>query len=254
MEVEGMESENWSLEDLKENECPICKIKFKIGVVFKEMHICTKCFDKLIKEKEGKEMGKTYSMLNQENGIYFDVILKEDYLKVVEETGRLWKVIDDLIKEKEILENIMLKTRQKATEQVIKLEKENEIIKNTNVIFKKEIIESDENCVDLSKWIDELKKELKEKNKELLGLDIQCESLQEENRGLKEHIEVLTNLLNKNNEEKEDTYTLIYAYWCEVKQKQCEYKQEGLLKEEYEEMYGMDSDSWLYHALVKEVK
>jgi len=240
-----MESENWSLEDLKEKECPICKIKFKIGVAFKEMHICTKCFDKLIKEKEGKEMKKPVGIV--EEVVVTDLELgniscvkMEDYLKVVGE--------------KEILENIMLKTRQKATEQVIKLEKENEIIKNTNVIFKKEIIESDENCVDLSKWIDELKKELKEKNKELLGLDIQCESLQEENRGLKEHIEVLTNLLNKNNEEKEDTYTLIYAYWCEVKQKQCEYKQEGLLKEEYEEMYGMDSDSWLYHALVKEVK
>ncbi|ALO79667.1 hypothetical protein HOBO_259 [Bacillus phage Hobo] len=45
-----MESENWSLEDLKDSICPICKDIFKVGVIHNGEYICCKCFDKGQKE------------------------------------------------------------------------------------------------------------------------------------------------------------------------------------------------------------
>jgi len=58
----------------------------------------------------------------------------------------------------------------------------------------------------------------------------------------------------KDEEEQEYTYTLVYTYWCECDEIEKKYKQTGLLKEEYEEMYGMDSDNWISHTLLREVK
>lgn len=113
-----------------------------------------------------------------------ECVLKEDYLKVVEEKERLVKVIE---------------SKNKT---------------NHNLI-----------------------KELKEKDGE--------------NKRLKDKILCLELGLN---EEKEDTYTLSYSYYCENDKMIKQYKQSGLLKEEYEEMYGMDSDNWLSHSLVKDRK
>ncbi|WCR32919.1 hypothetical protein BC5_0006 [Bacillus phage BC-5] len=66
--------------------------------------------------------------------------------------------------------------------------------------------------------------------------------------------DVVISLLENLKEEQEDTYTLSYSYLSSDGVTIKNYRQSGLLKEEYEEMYGMDSDNWLSHSLVKDRK
>ena len=56
----------------------------------------------------------------------------------------------------------------------------------------------------------------------------------------------------KFSDEKEETWTLRYTY--ESKDKKLDYVQKGMLKEDAEELIGMDSDTWIKYSLEKEVK
>lgn len=177
-----------------------------------------------------------------------------------------------------------LKTLGKiCNEQRIELKEKDEVIDKLKI----ELIESDQNCIELSEWIDKLKLKDKEKEEEIESLkDYQTYHMISKERhneiliGRDEKINELKVLVKRANdrvdsyedwynnnlvefnimkervkllEEKEDTWTLSYSY----KDKEGNiknYKQSGLLKEEYEEMYGMDSDNWLSHSLVKDRK
>jgi len=220
-----------------------------------------------------------------------EYVKKDDYLKIVEENEQLKKneeiVVSELVryertierKDEEIKEKdngiFLYKSHVKTQDNIIEnLEKENEHLrKNSNDLFKlTKFISEERACygragelsVDIA--IDTIKSlEIKLKEKDLKieelhylylstfkGYNNQKQMIKE----LKEHNEVLTAMLeslqpcmNCCEEEKEETYTLIYGYKSNGVIK--EYKQSGLLKEDYEEMYGMDSDNWEYHTLVK---
>ncbi|AHN66484.1 hypothetical protein Bcp1_007 [Bacillus phage Bcp1] len=72
-----MESESWSLEDLKDSTCPICGNIFKIGVTHNGKYICCECFDKRIEGVEVKEkryvelrhVQELIKLMDQRNGI-----------------------------------------------------------------------------------------------------------------------------------------------------------------------------------------
>jgi len=83
-------------------------------------------------------MVKTHSMLNQDNGIYFDVVLKEDYLKVVEEkeilkinSNNLFKLTKFISEERACYGRAGELSVDVAIDAIKTLEKENEELNNT---------------------------------------------------------------------------------------------------------------------------
>lgn len=214
------------------------------------------------------------------NGQYILVVKEEDYLKVVEEGERLKLNI-------ERWEEISIKTKQNFTSEINKKNEEinslKERLKGKTEQYEKEKDEHNKTVGELNKYYiksESLKKELKNKDEEIdnlidkvneldkenQGLSIRCESLEEEVEELRDKVlhgkEIIEgkqrtiDYLNKFIEinEKEETYTLSYSYLGTDGVTIKNYRQSGLLKEEYEEMYGMDSDNWLSHSLVKDRK
>jgi len=244
-----MQSENWSLDDLKEYECPICKNSFNIGLTYNDKHMCTKCYDKLMKDIiEGKsKMVKTlYSIYevtaNNPEGTW---IPKDDYLKVVEEKENLKIKLDTVT----TFRNGYYKEVEELKRENESLHENLERVQNHLKITVQEKKEKDE---DIELLKNDRYEQIKIKNNYIL----KYEEIKRENEEFKEHINVLMSTLEnmKDEEEQEYTYTLVYTYWCECDEIEKKYKQTGLLKEEYEEMYGMDSDNWISHTLLKEVR
>ncbi|AZU99760.1 hypothetical protein DK2_00007 [Bacillus phage DK2] len=179
---------------------------------------------------------------------------EDDYLKVVEEKELLKIGQDNGIKEvcklnRELLEQDNL---MKEKDEVIeRLDKENKFHNNEFKRLSQYILNNNYQNGKLL-IVDSIIAQCEIFDKENQGLSIRCESLEEEVEGLrKENIEMIKTI--KTNDKK-DTYTLSYSYLGSDGVTIKNYRQSGLLKEEYEEMYGMDSDNWLSHSLVKDRK
>ncbi|AYD87716.1 hypothetical protein Goe4_c00070 [Bacillus phage vB_BthP-Goe4] len=142
-------------------------------------------------------------------------VKEEDYLKVVEE--------------KEVLENTikMYKLEHKKIEKELK-EKDEEIekLKGNNEKWEEISLKTKQN---FTKEINKKDEEIKRKNKT---------------------IDNLMKKLIKLEEKEEQLYTLKYIYDVDGVVK--EYEQNGMLKEDAEELIGMDSDNWNHWSLTKE--
>lgn len=180
------------------------------------------------------------------------VVNLNDYLVVVEER----ELAKHMLTQQMIIKN---KDNQKIEE----LEEENEtLIHSNNVkdeLIKKQMkekIEKDVKIEGLKETVESIHNEFMEVKKDKDYFQQENERLQGEIEELKHDNNILNDTLNDIMKviygEKEDTYTLIYGYMDEKSSTIKEYKQTGLLKDEYEIMFGMDSDNWLYHTLVKE--
>jgi len=233
------------------------ELKEKDGEIEKIIHECERKRKVIIvKDNVNKELRGNIEKLEKENE-HLKEIYKTDVTYQKEEIKSLYK---QLVDEKELL-----KTLEKENENLRKIS--NDLFKLTKFISEERACygRAGEHSVDIV--IDTIKTlEMKLKEKDLKieelhylylstfkGYNNQKQMIKE----LKEHNEVLTAMLeslqpcmNCCEEEKEETYTLLYGYESNGVIK--EYKQSGLLKEEYEEMYGMDSDNWEYHTLVKD--
>jgi len=257
-----MQSENWSLDDLKEYECPICENSFKIGLTYNDKHMCTKCYDKLMKDLMGGKSKMVCKHVNKMEDGYFKCWYCNDcgeYIEIDKE-----KEGKEMVKENETIEILDIAGVAFVKEHdYLKVVEEKEKLKiklDTVTTFRngyyKEVEELKRENESLHENLDNLDKKLKEMTNHKDKTFLKLLDIEKENEKLEEHINVLISTLEsmKDEEEQEYTYTLVYTYWCECDEIEKKYKQTGLLKEEYEEMYGMDSDNWISHTLLKEVR
>lgn len=144
-------------------------------------------------------------------------VKEEDYLKVVEEKERH---LTDLKTMSVICNEQRLELKEKD-EEIKRLKKEWEDAPYYN-------------------WVrsDNHKRIIK-------GKDEEIERLYKLNRGY-----LAENVKLKNNSEYEELWTLKYIYDVDGVVKECE--QNGMLKEDAEELIGMDSDNWNHWSLTKE--
>lgn len=203
-----------------------------------------------------------------------DGVLLSDYLKVVEEKERVEQRLDNSLDA-----NNVNYDRVKELEKELK-EKDDQIkiiegISKADCLIivnlEDKLKEKDErierhlkDLETLGKICNEQRIELKEKEEEIRRLKINYKDLTDLNNWNVEHlnsviegkqrtIDYLNEFIKKEGKEVEETWTLSYSYYDrngDIKQ----YRQSGLLKDEYEEMYGMDSDNWISHSLVKDRK
>lgn len=197
---------------------------------------------------------------------------EDDYLKVVDENEKLKIEQDNGIKEicklnKELLkQDNLLKEKD---EDISELREELEFLKgNSEILFKlTRFISEERSCygragelsVDIAiDTIKRLEKQLQDKDEEINKNKNDLKTLSNIYNGqrlvIKELNKKIIELELGLKEEVIETYTLSYSYLGVDGVTIKNYRQSGLLKEEYEEMYGMDSDNWLSHSLVKDRK
>lgn len=229
-------------------------------VIFKEDYL------KVVEEKEELERNLEEAIkISNLNVIEADKRIKEkdELIKKLSSTKIFWeKEYDKRLKEKD--EEIS-ELKEKHNEILIGRDEEIEKLRNINNNQMVDLMRKNEEMGRLQKEKDyylgvftqslNLSKSRKE---ELKKKDEEIEKYKEENmkmiqviEGKQRTIDFLNEIIEK--EEKEETWTLSYSYYDRegnIKQ----YKQSGLLKDEYEEMYGMDSDNWISHSLVKDRK
>ncbi|QOC56866.1 hypothetical protein [Bacillus phage Baseball_field] len=172
---------------------------------------------------------------------------EEDYLRVVEENNKLKENIEKW-------EEISLKTKQFFTEDVIKLENKIDHYKDyiSCLEKEKEKKEKDEEIINMKNNYnildEEFEKELKEKDEEIerLKKDLK-EMTKHKDKTFMKVLELETELFSIKGEE---TWTLKYIYDVDGVVK--EYEQNGMFREDAEELIGMDSDNWNHWSLTKE--
>lgn len=164
-------------------------------------------------------------------------VREEDYLKVVEDNNYLLKTFNGRYE--------TFKKEMKEKDE--KIEKQRKQIKHEIEVGNMYYNEKEEQI----KKLKEKDEEIEKKRNDLKTLGEICNEQRIEIQELKEINKTLYNSLP---ETEEETWTLSYSYLAADGITIRNYKQSGLLKEEYEEMYGMDSDNWLSHSLVKDRK
>jgi hypothetical protein len=172
------------------------------------------------------------------------------------------KVVEENEVKAEMMLNCVYGKHCGDREDYLKVVEENEGLERNELYYKDYIRGLKQDLKEKIILIEELKENnevllnlIKTKNNNIEQQQEEIEKLSYENadiKGLKSKIKELEDKLEKC-EEVEETYTLIYG-WEDSEGNQKEYKQTGLLREDYEILYGMDSDNWDYHVLVKEVE
>ncbi|AGI10595.1 hypothetical protein mgb1_006 [Bacillus phage MG-B1] len=206
-------------------ELEICKycLSNKPAAYYNEMLICGKCYEEKrqnnLKKVEGKEMVKVYEIKMDRECPFDRMVMEEDYLKVVEENVNLNKLVNQL--------------------------------NENNLKYKEELKEEYESVIMLKEHLKDYEERLKEKDQKIEILHnenlemIQCiEGKQRTIDYLNKHIETVEK------EELEETWTLKYIYNVDGVVK--DYEQNGMIKEDAEELIGMDSDNWIHYSLTKE--
>lgn len=203
-----------------------------------------------------------------------DGVLLSDYLKVVEEKERVEQRLDNSLDANNVNYDRVKELEKELKEKYDQIKIIEGISKADCLIIvnlEDKLKEKDErierhlkDLETLGKICNEQRIELKEKEEEIRRLKINYKDLTDLNNWNVEHlnsviegkqrtIDYLNEFIKKEGKEVEETWTLSYSYYDrngDIKQ----YRQSGLLKDEYEEMYGMDSDNWISHSLVKDRK
>lgn len=158
-------------------------------------------------------------------------VREEDYLKVVKEKENLDTIIRQLN-----LNNLNYKEKIKEKDQEI--EKLKQLLKFDGPT-----------SMDIS--LAYHKKVIKEKEEEIQRLKKVIESKDKTNNNLREEKQVLQDKLDEW-EYVEERWTLKYVFENSETKEIKEYEQNGMIKEDAEELIGMDSDNWNHYSLTKE--
>lgn len=177
---------------------------------------------------------------------------EEDYLKVVNEKGILEKVIEFT----DVTNINLRKELKRKDEEIIKLKKDFKLLQAISKDAIKRLKEKDEEIEKLKEQLYNTQIEsianflirtgLSESGKKISDCAIDViKKLIKEKQILQDKLEE-AELLNLD----EELWTLKYIYNKDGITK--EYEQNGMIKEDAEELIGMDSDNWNHYSLTKE--
>jgi len=219
------------------------ELKEKDGEIEKIIHECERKRKVIIvKDNVNKELRGNIEKLEKENES-LEILAKQwekDYCECVKIVKEKDGYIGKLLEENKNIETLYNQTYKSYSN----LKQFNDEVKKENEEFKKTIGE-------LTNYLHDAEEDKQKCFEIITGISLENKKLKEHNEVLTVMLESLQPCINYCEEEKEETYTLLYG-WIDNKGNKKEYKQSGLLKEEYEEMYGMDSDNWEYHILIKD--
>ena len=180
-----------------------------------------------------------------------EVVVKDDYLKVVEELNRTKERLERVVESKDITnDKLRLAIKEKDEEIELLKTKETDIIHQmselTNFICVGNKYNKGRVGMRTSDAIIEI---IEEKDGEIERLKINIEDRIELNNW---NVKTLTEKINKLEDKyiEEELWTLKYIY--DVNGVVKEYEQNGMIKEDAEELIGMDSDNWNHWSLTKE--